>query len=76
MTRTLTILATIVAVAVSAAPALAGTSKPPPRGAAAYTHMEQIDWLKAPQKKGATNLRTDAVDRPLVGFIFDLSLVR
>ena len=31
MTRTLTILATIVALAVSAAPALAGASKPPPR---------------------------------------------
>ena len=75
MTRTLTILATIVAVAALAA-ALAGTSKPPSRGAAAYTHTEQIESLKAPQKKGATNLRTGAVDRPPVAFIFDLSLVR
>jgi hypothetical protein len=32
MTRTLTILAAIVAVAALAAPAVAGTSKPPPRG--------------------------------------------
>ena len=46
MTRTLTILATIVAVAALAAPALAGTSKPPPRGAAGYTHTEQIEWLR------------------------------
>jgi hypothetical protein len=74
MTHALTILATIVAAAVLAAPALAGTSKPPPRGAAGYTHMEQIEWLKAPQKKGATNMRTVAVDRTPLGFIFDLSL--
>jgi hypothetical protein len=75
MTRTLTILATIVAVAALAAPALAGTSKPPP-GAAGYTHTEQIESLKAPQKKGTTNLRAGSLDRPPVGFIFDLSLVR
>ena len=43
MIRALTILATIVALAVSAAPASAGTSKnPPPRGTAGYTHMEEV----------------------------------
>jgi hypothetical protein len=74
MARTLTILGTIVAVAVSAAPALTGTSKAQPRHAAGYTHMEQIEWLKASQKQGATNLKPVAVDRPPVAFIFDLSL--